>query len=341
MQKAECRMEIPTRRPYLHARHPVFTLIELLVVIAIISILASLLLPALKGARDRAKRILCLGNQKQAYVASVLYEGDFDGWLPPRGLKLGGDSRSFPGWGCLNYSGPVLQAPRVLWVQEYCGVQLHVGAENPHGWASGPVEGDIVEHINSGGSAVYFNESAEYRGILHCPGQRLENRFWGGLPASDHFNPAGFGQSYVLKASWYDMQIGAARKYGFSRMDRVGAAGPDGSPKAFLHDNVYLGVYGDYPWIYMNGNNHNPGSPKGGNVIAGDGGGAWVPSSRWTMGPAGWAFMAFPKGYYIIGDYTQWATSSVATYREPDGTARSASSTGNPALHDLAISLWR
>ena len=112
---------IPTLKSCERRRLLAFTLIELLVVIAIIAILAALLLPALAGAKERAKRTGCVSNVRQFLFAVHMYANDNDQRLPS------GASDSRTPNGVLDDSIPVLSGNIRTQMIQYAGSYKMLG----------------------------------------------------------------------------------------------------------------------------------------------------------------------------------------------------------------------
>ncbi|MBI4026437.1 MAG: substrate-binding domain-containing protein [Verrucomicrobia bacterium] len=134
----------PSNRPSLPLL-PAFTLVELLVVVAIISILAALLSPALKSARDKAKQIACMSQLKQIGLALAMYTQENDGRYP----RAGSEWRVDPADGINKLTGvmpmgvnPPLQKVRWLPSDENFALpsQLEASVQGPSGKA---IEGGL------------------------------------------------------------------------------------------------------------------------------------------------------------------------------------------------------
>lgn len=152
-----------------------FTLIELLVVISIISLLISILLPALSKARESAKSVMCLANMRQLSMAFPMYSQQYKGWLPV-------------GSGWVSGGYPELRAP--VW-SRVAAVTLG------------------IDYITEQGNYSHFSDvyQAQYLGntlsrytpnnntIFQCPSDNFGNYWPGGKNATTYRYNAGHNNS--------------------------------------------------------------------------------------------------------------------------------------------------
>lgn len=175
-----------------------FTLIELLVVVAILSILAALLMPVLSKALESARTLTCANNQRQIYLALMIYDEEQKtlpySSYPSMPSQLRGWSGVvylagyFPGMPLLTVNPYYIDASALLVVRcptYYASVpnrNFAMNIEPPRDWgrvvdAALPWRAAQIKHPSG---VVLMGESSKMRGIegIQYPSVNGDNYFY-------------------------------------------------------------------------------------------------------------------------------------------------------------------
>ena len=262
-----------------------FTLIELLVVIAIIAILASLLLPVLTRAKNKATGISCLNNLKELTLASILYASDYQDAIVPNKVNsltawVAGDVSALPGAIDVNNIQNALLFPYNKSVGIYrcpadkfgigtSGLRVRSfslnGMMGDNGGTAGDVHPGIPEHLkfsdvqNPGPSqaSFFFDEQSspvpnmcsidDGYFAVESASPKLTGK-WRNIPASRHGNSGqlSFADGHAQKLKWLEPTTQTLKRNPAS----YGNSGPAAVTKLFDKDlqQIYVSTYPAANW---------------------------------------------------------------------------------------------
>ena len=166
-----------------------FTLIELLVVIAIIALLVGILLPALGKARNSARLVKSLSNNKQIMTANLTYRTDFKDRMP---MIISGTANNV-GWSSWSYGG---KNCNVRWAGSVFDDSVAVRPINSY------IYPETAFTTNLTGIARTANELEAFR----SPGDKGSFQFLAPYPRIDKTLSSydDVGTSYHLNMKWWE-----------------------------------------------------------------------------------------------------------------------------------------